>query len=914
MNQRAPKPGPDPRRALVCGFTPGGQIVVQSSSLTVASPLTPATQKRIVGAFSKGRGHGVLHLGAAELSTDLDPTLGFWRDLGQVFVAKVCAALDPAAPRSFVHPAPEPEELDALARSVPPMRGSELISAALLAELWTDIGEALAEESANRKDGIQGYLQGHNSIWNVVGRVCFHLAENKRDRDYPFAFIATYAHKVSRGAKLQHLPLSRALQQYAGVENKKKLLALLSPLLRAAERSELIRELVDSGDVYHPLSWTPKEAHRFFCDIQVYEQAGLVVRIPDWWRARNRLRPKVSVSVGDQAPSSLGMDALLDFDLEITLDGKTLSSQEIKRLLAATDGLVLIKGQWVEVDREKLSEVLDQWHEVQSRAATEGVSFAEAMRMLAGADLDRASDGGTADPRPEWSEVIAGKWLRRKLAALGSPRVRAEIESGAGLTAALRPYQKTGVQWLWSLRSLELGGCLADDMGLGKTIQVLALLSMLRRKKVAGTDLLVVPASLVDNWHSEMQRFAPALEALIAHPSHMPSADLEVLPASEVNAHDAVITTYGTVMRSQWMKDHRWRCVILDEAQAIKNPKAKQTRAIKALHANWRLALTGTPVENRLGDLWSIFDFLNPGLLGSAKAFNGLCKSLAARKHNAYAPLRKLVQPYILRRLKTDKNVISDLPDKTEVTTHCLLTKQQAALYGQSVKEMKRIIEEVEGIKRRGLVLAFLMRFKQICNHPSQWLGDHVWDPRHSGKLARLRELCEAIASRQDKVLVFTQFRAMTEPLASFLAEVFGRPGLVLHGGTAVKKRQGMVERFQKEEDVPFMVLSIKAGGTGLNLTAASHVIHFDRWWNPAVENQATDRAFRIGQHKNVLVHKFVCKGTVEERIDELIAGKQRLSDEVLSGGAETTLTEMSDDELLELVSLDLRSAVEAEE
>ena len=401
---------------------------------------------------------------------------------------------------------------------------------------------------------------------------------------------------------------------------------------------------------------------------------------------------------------------------------------------------------------------------------------------------------------------------------------------------------------------------------------------------------------------------------VVAHPSHIPSASLKALPASEIDGHDAVITTYGTVMRTEWMRDYAWRCVILDEAQAIKNPGAKQTRAIKALDSKWRLALTGTPVENKLGDLWSLFDFLNPGLLGSAKAFSGFCKSLASRKHNAYAPLRTLVQPYILRRLKTDKAVISDLPDKTEVTAHCLLSKQQAALYQKSVREMKRIIEEVEGIERRGVVLAFLMRFKQICNHPSQWLGDHVYEAGHSGKFARLRDLCEPIAARQDKVLVFTQFREITEPLAGFLADVFGKPGLILHGGTAVKKRQSMVMKFQENENVPFMVLSLKAGGTGLNLTAASHVIHFDRWWNPAVENQATDRAFRIGQKKNVLVHKFVCKGTVEERIDELIAGKQQLSDAILSGGPESALTEMSNDELMALVSLDLRSAVEAQE
>jgi len=459
-----------------------------------------------------------------------------------------------------------------------------------------------------------------------------------------------------------------------------------------------------------------------------------------------------------------------------------------------------------------------------------------------------------------------------------------------------------------SLRSLALGGCLADDMGLGKTIQVLGVLSLSRRNKEQGTDLLVVPASLVDNWRLEIERFAPELKVLIAHPSHIPSAELKKLSRKRVDRHHAVITTYGTVMRTAWIQSHAWRNVILDEAQAIKNPGAKQTRAVKQLSAGWRLALTGTPVENHLGDLWSIFDFLNPGLLGSAKAFNTLCKSMAEGRRGGYAPLRKLLAPYILRRRKSDKHVIDDLPDKIEVNAYCQLSRRQAALYQQSVGEMSKTIARLDGMQRRGVVLAFLMRFKQICNHPSHWLGDGSYEPADSGKFSRLRELCESIAARQDKVLVFTQFREMIDPLAGFLAGIFERSGLALHGGTPVKKRQGLVQRFQQDDRLPFMVLSLKAGGTGLNLTAASHVIHFDRWWNPAVENQATDRAFRIGQKKNVLVHKFVCRGTVEERIDELIAGKQQLSTEILSGGVDSRLTEMNSVELLALVSLDLSS------
>ena len=610
------------------------------------------------------------------------------------------------------------------------------------------------------------------------------------------------------------------------------------------------------------------------------------------------------------------MEAMLDFDVTLTLGGQRLSERETAALLAATEGLVLIKGQWVEVDRDRLGQVLDQWRDVQAQAEAGGVSFAQAMRMLAGTELADPSSDEASEARREWSEVVAGRWLASNLDALRSPEIRAEIEHGAGIEGKLRPYQKTGVQWLWSLHGLQLGGCLADDMGLGKTVQVIALLSMLRRKKSAGkrrdggADLLVVPASLVDNWREELARFAPRLRVLIAHPSRIPTRELARLPAPEVDGHDAVITTYGTLARTPWMQEHRWRCVVLDEAQAIKNPSAKQTRAAKALRARWRLALTGTPVENKLGDLWSIFDFLNPGLLGSAKAFSEACKLMAAREHNAFEPLRKLVRPYILRRLKTDPSVISDLPAKTEVTAHCLLRKPQAALYQRSVEELARALGALEGIERRGVVLAFLTRFKQICNHPSQWLGDGEYGAADSGKFARLQELCEPIAARQEKLLVFTQYREMTAPLASFLAEAFGRPGLVLHGGTAVAKRSGIVKAFQESEDAPFMVLSLKAGGTGLNLTAASHVVHFDRWWNPAVENQATDRAFRIGQTRNVLVHKFVCKGTIEERIDELIAGKQQLSDALLAGGVESGLTEMDDDELLSFVSLDLQSAV----
>ncbi len=364
------------------------------------------------------------------------------------------------------------------------------------------------------------------------------------------------------------------------------------------------------------------------------------------------------------------------------------------------------------------------------------------------------------------------------------------------------------------------------------------------------------------------------------------------------------------MLRTPGLIGTSWHLAILDEAQNIKNAEAKQTKAVKQLKAENRIALTGTPIENRLGDLWSIFDFLNPGLLGSAREFTTFAKQLADAPNNSYGPLRELVRPYILRRLKTDRSIIADLPDKTEVKTYCPLSRRQAALYQESVQNLANQLEQTDGMQRRGLVLASLMRLKQICNHPSQWLGDGLWGEADSGKLGRLREIAEVISDKQEKALLFSQFKETTAPLAAFLGQVFGRSGLVLTGETEVKKRKDLVRQFQEDEHVPFFVLSVKAGGAGLNLTAASHVIHFDRWWNPAVENQATDRAFRIGQTKNVLVHKFVCRGTVEDRIDHMIEQKKQMAGDFLGGGAEMLLTEMKDEELLKLVALDLKTAL----
>jgi non-specific serine/threonine protein kinase len=802
------------------------------------------------------------------------------------------------------------DECRRLANAVPPMPGADHVDVDWIAARWREINRAFSDEIRRHRGTVADWLHDRHPSWHVVGKVCLHLAENRGDDQHPFAFLATYAVRTGAGGKVQHRPLARALEDSSAHGDRRALLHLLEPLSRAAGQSEWLSALIDSGEIYQPLAWTPADAHRFLRAIPAFEAAGLIVRVPDWWRARRPPRPEVTVRIGEKKPNVLGLDALLDFSVNVALGDQSLSAAELRELLASTDGLVRLRGQWVELDRERLREVLDHWQRVHRIAGTDGLSFLEGMRLLAGAAVE--SDKSAAMASQGWSRVEAGAWLAETLASLRGPQGLAGVDPGADLHGELRPYQAIGVSWLWFASSLRLGVCLADDMGLGKTVQVLALLLLHKRQAPRGAPphLLVVPASLLANWQAEIDRFAPSLAALVAHPSTMSPHDLAKIADAPLAAVDLVITTYGTLMRIEALQQREWSLAILDEAQAIKNPGAKQTRAVKALRARARVALTGTPVENRLGDLWSIFDFLDPGLLGSASEFGRFVKGLASRAEEPYAPLRRLIQPYVLRRLKSDRTIVADLPDKTELKAFCLLSRPQAALYEKSVGELGRTLDGMsQGIERRGLVLSYLMRLKQICNHPSQWLGDGTWDESGSGKLQRLREIAETIAAANEKALVFTQFREATEPLAQFLAGVFGRPGLVLHGNTPVKERGGLVKRFQEDPAIPYFVLSVKAGGVGLNLTAASHVVHFDRWWNPAVENQATDRAYRIGQHRNVLVHKLICRGTVEERIDRLIEEKEALVRGVLEGGAETLLTEMSTDELMTMVALDLSRA-----
>ncbi|HYX90500.1 MAG TPA: SNF2-related protein, partial [Myxococcaceae bacterium] len=777
----------DPERSntIAIALSPRGHLHLEAALPDEPVPEAPAA-KRLARAFERGTGPGLFHLGAVEVATPLPPAFAFWRDFARRFVTALCGIADVEERRDRVElPAPM-EEIESLVRSAPPMQGGEYLRADVLEALWSEMLAAFREEIRAFEGPVQKFLSRKNASWHLVGRVHFHLAEHKRDPDRPFAFLATYTTGLSAQGRPQHRPLGDALRESASNRDKNRLLALLVPVQNAAVRSPFVREMVDSRQVYQPLAWSAQQAHRFLREIPALEESGVIVRVPDWWKPRHPPRPQVTISLGAREPSTLGLDALLDFSVRLTLDGEELSEEELRALRSSTDGLVFLKGRWVEVDRARLEQVLAHWRAVEEQMH-DGISIVEGMRLLAGASI---GDESPESVSPEWFGVEAGKWLSGTLREVRGRT--GEVDPGPSLRAELRPYQREGLRWLWLLTRLGLGACLADDMGLGKTVQVLALLTVLKhRGALAGPHLLVVPASLIANWKLEAERFAPSLRVLVAHPSAIDSKELALLSESAIREADLVVTSYGTVYRLPWIAAREWGLVVLDEAQAIKNPGIKQSRAVKALRARSRIALTGTPVENRAGDLWSLFDFLNPGLLGSAKEFSAFIK-----REDSFGPLRELTRPYILRRLKTDRSIISDLPEKTELRAYCGLSRRQAALYQETVELLARELRRAEGIERRGLVLASLLRLKQICNHPSQWFGDGVYAPAESGKHERLREICEVIASRQEKALVFTQFREMTGPLARWLGALFGRPGLVLSGQTAVKERQELVQRF----------------------------------------------------------------------------------------------------------------------
>lgn len=878
-----------PDGSLQPEWSPTGAYVTQSSELM---------QAEIFSRFSSAPESWLLFLGCCDRQVALSPSLSFFRAFSGRFIRKLSRTPDLDVLRDRVHIPVRDAELAAALDRVPIMSGAEYISPALLGQIWLDLSLSFSNLIRNHAGSVQSFFRAFSPDIHLVGRVFFHLVENKKG-DLPFAFLATYSTRVGDRGRSKHLPLKYALAAYGS--NSEKLLALLSTVHVVAEKSTLVAQLLDTGELFHPLAWSPRAALSFLREVPLYEAAGVLCRIPDWWKGRAS-GARLSIRLGENTPAHVGLNALVNIDARLMIGDLVITKEEAEQLLAASTGLSCLKNKWVAVDPEKLRLTLAAYEQAKEMSDLEGIGILDALRWQLGAEKIPgmvAADDVDVD-------VSKGRWLESVSEKLRNPELVSSVKPGKGFMARLRAYQQQGVNWLHFLHTLGFGACLADDMGLGKTVQLLAFLSVIKTRNPAGrASLLVIPASLIANWIHEIRKFFPGLDYFVAHPDFQPDRKIREKTGEDLGRLDLVITTYALAQKYAWISDYEWRYIILDEAQAIKNPGTKQTRAIKGLRAQNRIVMTGTPVENRLADLWSLFDFVNPGLLGNQSEFGRFAKGLK-KDPDGYRRLRAVVSPCILRRLKTDKSVISDLPDKVEMKTYTPLSKKQVVLYKQLVEDLARTLARVDGIQRRGLVLASIMKCKQLCNHPDQYLGTGGFEEKHSGKFARLREICETIREKREKVLVFSQFKEMCDPLCDFLETVFAREGLVLHGSVAVGKRKRVIARFQSSEYVPFMVLSLKAGGVGLNLTRANHVIHFDRWWNPAVENQATDRAFRIGQKKKVVVHKFLTRGTIEEKIDDMLAEKRALSDRIISETGEAWITEMDNDALVNLFTLTL--------
>jgi non-specific serine/threonine protein kinase len=685
-----------------------------------------------------------------------------------------------------------------------------------------------------------------------------------------------------------------------GGDPREKLLADLG------HASRLLPELDAALEDARPdaLALSTEGAYRFLSEAApVLEQAGFGVLVPPWWRSRGArlgLRVKATPKTAEvTADNGLGLDGLCDYRYEVALGDAALTEAELRELARLKAPLVRTKGRWVELRREDLEAALD----LLKRQRTSPPP------PLSALDLVHLGLGVAPSELPVVAIEATG-WLGELLSA--SAAGFEARPTPAGFCGELRPYQQRGLGWLAWLDRFGLGACLADDMGLGKTAQLLGLLLLERENggsKTApsacglGATLLVCPMSVVGNWQREAARFAPSVPVHVHHgAARLTGAGF----AKAVEGAGLVVTTYNLLARdAEMFAGVQWRRLVLDEAQYVKNPETRQARAARTLPVRRRVALTGTPVENHLSELWSIMDILNPGLLGGRQTFRKRFSVPIEREGDEEAArlLRRVTQPFVLRRLKTDTSIISDLPDKLEMKVFCNLTREQATLYQALVDDMLARMDEADGIKRKGIVLASLTKLKQVCNHPAQLLGDGSALAGRSGKLSQLEDVVDDVIEVGERLLCFTQFAEMGEMLRGHLQVRLGMAVPFLHGRVSKPKRDAMVEAFQSGDAGQVLVLSLKAGGVGLNLTAANHVVHYDRWWNPAVEEQATDRAFRIGQRRNVQVRKFVCVGTVEERIDAMIERKRDLAERIVGSG-EAWLTELSTEQIRDIVAL----------
>lgn len=809
-----------------------------------------------------------------------------------------------------------------------------------LDEQFAQLTRLFKKEIAHYPHTIADYYQEKGLSFAVSGQIFFHLAESKRAQ-YPFAFMASYT-ELENG-HVQHYALAHALEKYK--HDQAYILQLISSLSTLEKESSLISKLLNTGELFQPVYFSDEEANQFLHELELYERVGIRAKVPRWW-ARVHQPAKVQLKV--ETGAAFSKDKLLSFRPEIEYNGITVSPDELEEFLRMSEGLHAFKGTWIEVDHKRITELLAKANDLHEQTRG-GLSLLDSLQL--------------ATKNQDFLDISCVLSYFKE--ALNKLTTCENYTLPASVHANLRAYQLQGYLWLRAMDELNLGVILADDMGLGKTLQIIAYLDALRTQErcgalsldsggndgnegnggneaplangandalapaaapvpaddapvpVAADDapvpvpasnapaqkaatrsprnvLIVMPSSLLANWEEELKKFAPSAPFVTYHGKTRSIGPFITL------------TSYGMLKREAALLQQQWDVVILDEAQAIKNTSSQQTKAVKLLHSRMRIALTGTPIENDLMDLFSIFDFILPGYLGSAYSFQKYARMLETKTHG-YQQLQQATAPFIMRRVKTDKAIISDLPKKMEHKEYIDLTPKQAALYRKTLAAFKKAIEDTTNqTDRRGMIFATLTHLKQITNHPSQYSGNDVYKPSESGKFIRLAQLVEDIYNARERVLIFTQYKEIIPHLSAFLCDTLGpsvQP-LVLHGGVSPQERQKVVDAFNGDSYHPFMILSLRAGGVGLNLTGANHVIHFDRWWNPQIEKQASDRAYRIGQTKDVMVHYFICRQTLDMSIDELLEKKKYLSASAIAENKAPSLTTLSNKELYEFFAL----------
>jgi SNF2-related domain/SNF2 Helicase protein/Helicase conserved C-terminal domain len=985
---------------LSLSITADGRLYLHEDVWDDQELISCSLANQIRAIFKQGYEKGLLRLGFMMFEEPLSASLCFWQHFAQCFVSEVYKKNHFLLFSSnFTLHFPE-KIVNRLLVNVLNIQNIKHLHMGNAKRLWQALFIVLKEAIHSSDPVLLQYLSTSPlDEQKLVGSIHFHLIENTPTAHYPFSFQATCILKSSNGEYSRHRPLGEVLSQYIAPASQPAVISLLSPVKQASENSYFLKQLFESGHIYQTLNWRQKVVFQFLQDVSLFESAGITVHLPKNWSARVPPMPHVRFKIGENTPKLLGLDALLDFHCEIVLpNGESLSLQELDALIASREQLVRVKNQWVQLDFKQLKKAREEWILFKQIDARQ-LSWLSGLRCLAGllphkeifplkatdntrvvakqvsgeksrriGDEKRSLLAVNEYRKPQSNnefetetlfrnsstvcnrEVIAGKWLKKILTQLRNPETdwthTQKNILDKNLTIHLRPYQIQGIQWLLFLYQMRLGGCLADDMGLGKTIQLLGLLVLLKYQhgstlntasQISVPHLLIVPTSLLNNWQSEVKKISPSLNIKIIHRS-VNNALSEKTPPT-FSGIDLVITTYAMVKRLTWLTQLTWDILVLDEAQAIKNPRALQTRLIKSLKSQVKFVLTGTPIENNLTDLWSLFDFIMPGLLGSQADFQKYSQQSLQSEAPALKPskitnlgftqphnpprssaqtsppfhlaIRRLISPYFLRRLKCDETVIQDLSHKEEVQDWCSLTALQAELYQRVIKQLEaQLVTPLSRIRRQGLVLSYLIQLKQICNHPDQWLKKTDYKLEQSGKFLKLKEICHAIAEKKEKLLVFTQFREIIPILYQLLEKIFGQAGLYLHGQTTINARKKRVDAFQAPKGPPFFILSLKAGGLGLNLTAASQIIHFDRWWNPATEQQATDRVYRIGQTQDILVHKLICRGTIEEKISQLIYQKQHLTDTVVGQTESLVLSQLSDEALIKTITLDIHQVV----